>query len=104
MHGIDQSTTSALLVIGAVVLFFLLGIAILVIMDHKARIPGGFKRDLFSVVGMRRDHPVEAFLTGTSTQITPIQEMDGIPLYNDTVGPLTRQLQDAFLKEKLAKG
>lgn len=61
----DTGTTSTTLIVAAVLLFFFLGIAILVVMDLKARLPGGFKRDPFSVSGMRRDHPVEAFLTGT---------------------------------------
>lgn len=52
-----------IIVVLAVLLFFGLGVAILIIMDLKARIPGGFKRDLFTIVGMRRDHPVESFLT-----------------------------------------
>jgi len=63
MH--DGGTTSTVLIVAAVLLFFLLGIAILILMDHKARIPGGFKRDPFSISGMRRDHPVEAFVTAT---------------------------------------
>ncbi|KPK12180.1 MAG: hypothetical protein AMJ68_03150 [Acidithiobacillales bacterium SG8_45] len=63
MH--DTGTTSTVLIVAAVLLFFFLGIAILILMDHKARIPGGFKRDPFSISGMRRDHPVEAFVTAT---------------------------------------
>jgi D-alanine transaminase len=46
----------------------------------------------------------EAFLTGTSTQITPIREIDGFALYEDSMGPVTRMLQEAFLKKKSAKG
>jgi len=61
----ETGTTSTVLIVAAVLLFFFLGIAILVLMDHKARIPGGFKRDPFSISGMRRDHPVEAFVTAT---------------------------------------
>lgn len=60
----EPSTTSTVLIVAAVLLFFGLGIAILVIMDHKARLPGGFKSDPFSIAGLRRDHPAEAFLTG----------------------------------------
>lgn len=44
----------------------------------------------------------EAFLTGTSTQITPIREIDGTALYEKNMGPVTRRLQEAFLEEKLA--
>ena len=54
-----------IIVILAVLLFFGLGIAILVIMDLTAKIPGKFQRDLFTIAGMRRDHPIEAFLTMT---------------------------------------
>lgn len=60
-----EGQTSIVLIVAAVLLFFFLGIAILVVMDHKARLSGGFKRDPFSISGMRRDHPVEAFVTGT---------------------------------------
>ena len=52
-----------IIVVLAVLLFFGLGIAILVIMDLTAKVPGKFKRDLFTISGMRRDHPIEAFLT-----------------------------------------
>ncbi|MDX1332184.1 MAG: D-amino acid aminotransferase [Robiginitalea sp.] len=44
----------------------------------------------------------EAFLTGTSSQITPIRKIDGAVLYETDMGPVTRRLQEAFLKEKLA--
>ena len=60
MHG---NETLGVLVIVTVLLFFGLGIAMMVIMDHKARLPGGFTENPFSVVGMHRDHPVIAFLT-----------------------------------------
>ena len=46
----------------------------------------------------------EAFLTGTSTQITPIRAVDRTALYEDSMGPVTRRLQEAFLEEKLAVG
>jgi uncharacterized protein with PIN domain len=52
-----------IIVVLAVLLFFGLGIAILVIMDLTAKIPGKFKHDLFTISGIRRDHPIEAFLT-----------------------------------------
>lgn len=46
-----------------VVLFLCLGTALLVIVDHKARIPGEFVNDPFSISGARHDHPAIAFLT-----------------------------------------
>lgn len=61
MHNLSTANTT--LIVIAVLLFFFLGIAIMVIMDHKAKLPGGFTSNPFSVVGMRRDHPVIAFLT-----------------------------------------
>jgi hypothetical protein len=61
----DSSPVGTVMIIAAVLLFFGLGIAIMVIMDHKSRLPGGFTENPFSVVGMRRDHPVIAFLTTT---------------------------------------
>lgn len=61
MHNL--STANVTLIVIAVLLFFFLGIAIMVIMDHKAKLPGGFTSNPFSVVGMHRDHPVIAFLT-----------------------------------------
>jgi len=62
MHA---SVINTVLIVTAVLLFFALGVALLIIMDHKARISGGFKHDLFTITGIRRDHPVEAFLTMT---------------------------------------
>ncbi len=61
MH--PAGTTSTVIIVAAVLLFFLVGVAMMVIMDHKARLPGGFTRDPFTIHGMRRDHPVIAFLT-----------------------------------------
>ncbi|MDH5388884.1 MAG: cytochrome c family protein [Gammaproteobacteria bacterium] len=63
MH--EVSTQATVIIVAAVLLFFMLGIAILVIIDHKARLPGGFTNDPFSLTGMRRDHPVVAFITAT---------------------------------------
>ena len=42
----------------------------------------------------------EAFLTGTSTRIMAIKEVDGYEFFNDECGPVTRQLQKAFLELK----
>lgn len=61
MH--DFTHTSTVLIVTTVLLFFALGVAILVIMDHKSKLPGGHRHDLFSISGKRRDHPVESFLT-----------------------------------------
>lgn len=46
----------------AVVMFLLVAIALLIIVDHKARIPGEIRRDLFSISGLRRNHPIWAWM------------------------------------------
>jgi len=64
MPGLQGEAGITVLVVTAVLLFFGLGIVLMILMDHKARLPGGFTNDPFSIVGMRRDHPFEAFITG----------------------------------------
>ena len=63
MH--DIAYISPTIIVIAVLLFFALGVAILIIMDHKSKLPGGYRHDLFSISGKRRDHPVESFVTTT---------------------------------------
>ena len=63
MHGVDTTTT--VFVILTVIFIMLFGIALLVVIDHKAKIPDAFTRDPFSISGMRRDHPMISFLTTT---------------------------------------
>lgn len=46
----------------AVVTAILFGIAVLIIVDHKARIPGATRRDMFSISGIRRNHPIWAWM------------------------------------------
>ncbi|WP_425057698.1 D-alanine aminotransferase [Sporomusa carbonis] len=38
----------------------------------------------------------EAFLSGTTTEITPLVIIDGKPVGNGAVGPITRKLQEAY--------
>lgn len=63
MHEVAH--ISPIIIVIAVLLFFGLGVAILIIMDHKSKLPGGYQHDFFSISGKRRDHPVESFLTTT---------------------------------------
>ena len=49
----------------AVLWFVVFLIALLVIVDHKARLPGDDKPGFFSIAGKRRDHPIWAWLTST---------------------------------------
>lgn len=60
MHEIVQ--IDSIFIALAVVMFVLLAIALLGVIDHKAKIPAGEKDDAFSVAGIRRDHPVWAWL------------------------------------------
>ena len=56
---------SNLPIVLAVLLFVLFMICLLVIVDHKARIPGGKRDDYFGIIGERRRHPIWAWLTST---------------------------------------
>lgn len=60
-HGLDDVTV--VFIVLTVLFFMFFGIAILVIIDHKAKIPDSFHSDPFSISGMRRDHPMISFLT-----------------------------------------
>src|SRR3990172_4867567 len=45
-----------------VFLIMALGAALIVIIDHKARIPGDFVNHPFAIIGKRHDHPVISFI------------------------------------------
>jgi branched-chain amino acid aminotransferase len=38
----------------------------------------------------------EVFLTGTAAELTPLREIDDIPIGDGTPGPITREIQSAF--------
>jgi hypothetical protein len=61
MHQVSPELV--IFIVLTVLLFVMLGIAMLVIIDHKAKIPGAFHNDPFSISGLRRGHPVISFLT-----------------------------------------
>lgn len=61
MHEIDNTLFSFIVI--AVTLFLALCVAILVIMDHKAKIPGDPQGHPFSISGTRLEHPYLAFVT-----------------------------------------
>ncbi len=61
MH--ESGDVLTVFIVISVLLFMLLGIAILVMIDHKAKIPGAFHDDPFSISGLRREHPGLSFLT-----------------------------------------
>jgi D-alanine transaminase len=43
------------------------------------------------------DHASELFFTGTTGEVRPCVEVDGRPIGDGSVGPMTRRLSDAFL-------
>lgn len=60
MHAIgDQQVVFIAL---TVLLLMLLAVVMLVLIDHKSKIPGHFKSDPFSISGIRNEHPVIAFV------------------------------------------
>jgi len=61
MHAIaDQQIVFIVL---TVLLFIALGIMMLILIDHKSKIPGHFQTNPLAISGMRREHPVIAFVT-----------------------------------------
>ena len=61
MHVINNQLM--FFVVLSVLLFILIGIIMLVLIDHKSKIPGEFQHNPFGISGMRRDHPVISFIT-----------------------------------------
>ena len=61
MH--ELSDQNVFFIFLTVVLFVLVAIAVLIIIDHKAKIPEHFQHDPFSISGLRREHPVTGFFT-----------------------------------------
>ncbi len=49
----------------AVVMLLLFAIAVLIIIDHKARIPGEPRDDLFGISGQRLNHPIWAWMVSS---------------------------------------
>ena len=61
MHGLDTTTT--VFIILTVIFIMLLGVAILIIIDHKAKLELHTQsKDVFSISGIRRDHPLFGFM------------------------------------------
>ncbi len=97
-------------VVISVLLFILLGIAILVMIDHKARIPGRYHDDPFHIVGVRREHPVISFLTTVilgAVIVTLLAESavvigERLGLFDGEVKPeLLAQLKEERFSEKM---
>ena len=63
MHETTLSST-VIITVAAVLLFVLFLILLLVVIDHKARIPGKLRRDIFHITGSRQDHPLWSYIVG----------------------------------------
>ncbi len=61
MHMTNSPLT--VFIVLSVLLFILLGIVMVILIDHKSKIPGDFQHNPFGISGMRREHPVISFIT-----------------------------------------
>lgn len=59
----DTGNELVIFIVLTVLLFMGLGVAMVVIMDHKARLSGDFAGHPFAVGGVRYNHPLVSFLT-----------------------------------------
>ena len=59
----EPSNELTIFIVLTVLLFMAFGVLMVILMDHKARLPGGFVSNPFSIRGMHLDHPVVAFIT-----------------------------------------
>ena len=60
-----STLTSTTIIVLAVLLFVIMLILLLVMVDHKARIQAGERRDLFRITGKRKNHPIWSYLIGS---------------------------------------
>ncbi|MDH5572683.1 MAG: hypothetical protein OEY89_13035, partial [Gammaproteobacteria bacterium] len=60
MHSIENQ--NIVFIALTVILLILLAVVMLVLIDHKSKIPGHFKSDPFSISGIRNEHPIIAFV------------------------------------------
>lgn len=100
MYGTDNFLQ--IYVILTVLLVMALGVAIIIIIDHKARIPGDFVKHPFAIIGSRHDHPLISFLTTTillGIILFLVLEL-AIVLY-ERIDPFNTQKQQSELLRKL---
>lgn len=60
-----STLTSTTIIVAAVLLFVVMLILLLVVVDHKARISGGERKDVYRITGTRRNHPIWSYLIGS---------------------------------------
>ncbi len=63
MHETTISST-VIITVAAVLFFVFILVLLLVVIDHKARIPGKLRRDLFHITGSRQNHPLWSYIVG----------------------------------------
>ncbi|MCU7924684.1 MAG: hypothetical protein KZQ88_18500 [Candidatus Thiodiazotropha sp. (ex Dulcina madagascariensis)] len=61
----ETTLTGTVVIATAVVIFVLFLMLLVVVLDHKARIPGKLRSDFFGITGTRRDHPLWSYLIGS---------------------------------------
>lgn len=62
MH--ETTATGTIITVFAVVGIVSLLIMLVIVLDHKARIPGELRKDLFRITGVRRNHPLWSYFIG----------------------------------------
>lgn len=60
----ETTSTGTIVTVFAVVGFVSILIMLVIVLDHKARIPGNLRRDVFQITGVRRNHPIWSYLIG----------------------------------------
>lgn len=82
----------------AVLLFVFLLVAILGLVDHKAKIPAGEKDDAFSVAGVRRDHPIWAWLVSGLLGVLIITVLTAV-IYPMVEAAMRPEKETAFMED-----
>jgi hypothetical protein len=96
-------TDSVIFTAVTVLLFALALILIVIIIDHKARIPGSLRHDLIHITGKRRDHPIWSYLVGgfLLTIIAAIAFQLGLSVLKKT--PLGQKQESGLLQDLAQK-
>lgn len=63
MH--ETTGTGTIVIATAVLVFVLFLVMLVIVLDHKARIPGKLRNDIFRITGIRYDHPIWSYIIGS---------------------------------------
>lgn len=99
----DTMLTNAVIVVIAVLFFVLLLILLVIVIDHKARIGGKDRTDLFHITGKRKNHPIWSYLVNSILLIIigSIGFQLGASILKHT--PLTTQDQASRIMDQIAE-